>query len=104
PASARPRAVLLRPQRGADVRIESPDRCYARKAPGSPNGALFMKHARLAFVALGAPLLLALAACGGSSGSKTVPPDAVAVVSQIQITRDQFDKMLAENKAQMKAQ
>jgi len=33
-----------------------------------------------------------------------VPPDAVAVVSQIQITRDDFDKMLAENKAQMKAQ
>jgi foldase protein PrsA len=63
-----------------------------------------MKHARLALAVLAAPLALALAGCGGSSNSKNVPPDAIAVVSKIQITRAAFDKMLQANEAQMKAQ
>jgi len=63
-----------------------------------------MKQARLVLVFIGAPLALALAACGESSSSKTVPPDAVAVVQQLQITRADFDQMLAANKRQMEAQ
>jgi parvulin-like peptidyl-prolyl isomerase len=63
-----------------------------------------MKQARLVLLLLVAPLALLLAGCGGSSTPKKVPADAVAVVSGDQITRDDFEKMLSANKAQMKAQ
>ena len=54
-------------------------------------------HLRLAPVAL-LSLLLTLVACGGASGPKQVPADAVALVGDEPITRTAFASMLAANR------
>jgi parvulin-like peptidyl-prolyl isomerase len=60
-----------------------------------------MKHARISIVLLGAALGLALAGCGGGSGS--VPGDAVAVVDGTEIPRAELDALVAQAKKSYEA-
>jgi parvulin-like peptidyl-prolyl isomerase len=60
-----------------------------------------MKRARLSIVLLAAALGLALAGCGGGSGS--VPGDAVAVVDGTEISRADLDALVAQAKKSYEA-
>jgi parvulin-like peptidyl-prolyl isomerase len=56
----------------------------------------------IAFAVVFAALLLA--GCGGGNDSKDVPSDAVAVVGDQEITKEQFDALIAQARASAKQQ
>jgi parvulin-like peptidyl-prolyl isomerase len=60
-----------------------------------------MKHVRISIVLLASALGLALAGCGGGSGS--VPGDAVAVVDGTEIPRAELDTLVAQAKKSYEA-
>jgi foldase protein PrsA len=61
-----------------------------------------MRHLRL-FIVLALVALFA-AACGGSSGPRSVPDDAVAVVGGDTITKDKYNQILGQAQRSYKAQ
>jgi parvulin-like peptidyl-prolyl isomerase len=65
-----------------------------------------MKTPRFTSIALAAVLAaLALAGCGGSdSSSEDVPTDAVAVVGEQEVSKEQFDALIAQARASAKQQ
>ena len=64
-----------------------------------------MKTPRFTSIALAAVFAaFFLAGCGGSSDSKDVPSDAVAVVGDQEISKQQFDALIAQARASAKQQ
>jgi parvulin-like peptidyl-prolyl isomerase len=64
-----------------------------------------MKTPRILSIALAVVFAaLALVGCGGSSDSKDVPTDAVAVVGDQEISKQQFNALIAQAKASAKQQ
>ena len=53
---------------------------------------------RIPLILLGVVVVLLAAACGGSSGPKSVPADAVAVVGDRPVTKAQYDALIAQTK------
>jgi parvulin-like peptidyl-prolyl isomerase len=67
------------------------------------NGAFFMRKLPVLILLVVALGLLA-AACGGGDDEESVPSDAVAVVGENEISKAEFDALLAQAKAGYKAQ